>query len=316
MKYCPTSTTRTNPASTQNFLTLLSCESDLIRSSYCCHRIRWCKRFSFCTRTYALISLKTIDCPINTSGFPDRSWYQYIRFSGSILMGFKFLTYVRNCSVKTALIGNNNYAKHSLNCWMICSEVYWQFSMSFAFERTPGQWSRCTENGMSAFCEFPTAFSPRYDPKLLMDYSLPKTTTSFQNLDQWMTVVLYQISLQVLWRLWHLPNIILCCLLCHTRCHWTLTWIQFFLWKFLVFLPSRSVDHWLHRRAAKLWILGRCSTRIQSTLHWYYHNLSSFSRSWPLQFCSSKIRWIPHVDGSFQETKNLRRHRLLCAEDW
>ena len=31
MKYCPTSTTRTNPASIQNLLTLLSGESDLIR---------------------------------------------------------------------------------------------------------------------------------------------------------------------------------------------------------------------------------------------------------------------------------------------
>ena len=40
------------------------------------------------------------------------------------------------------------------------------------------------------------------------------------------------------------------------------------LWKFLVFVPSRSIDHWFYHRAATLWILGRCSTRIQSTLHW------------------------------------------------
>ena len=34
MKHCPTSTTCTHPASIQNYLlTLLSCESDLIRSS-------------------------------------------------------------------------------------------------------------------------------------------------------------------------------------------------------------------------------------------------------------------------------------------
>ena len=32
MKYCPTSTTCTNPASIQNLLTLLSCESDSIRT--------------------------------------------------------------------------------------------------------------------------------------------------------------------------------------------------------------------------------------------------------------------------------------------
>ena len=29
-----------------------------------------------------------------------------------------------------------------------------QFSVTFAFELTPGQWSRCTENRASAFCEF------------------------------------------------------------------------------------------------------------------------------------------------------------------
>ena len=39
MKYCPTSTIRINPASIQNLLTLLSGESDSIRSMYFCHRI-------------------------------------------------------------------------------------------------------------------------------------------------------------------------------------------------------------------------------------------------------------------------------------
>ena len=32
--------------------------------------------------------------------------------------------------------------------------MYRQFAMSFAFELTPRQWSRCTENRTSAFCEF------------------------------------------------------------------------------------------------------------------------------------------------------------------
>ena len=32
--------------------------------------------------------------------------------------------------------------------------MYRQFSVSFALENTPGQQSRCTESGMSAFCEF------------------------------------------------------------------------------------------------------------------------------------------------------------------
>ena len=53
----------------------------------------------------------------------------------------------------------------------------------------------------------------------------------------------------------------------------TLTQIEFFLWKFLVFVPSRSVDHWFYHGAATLWILGRCSTRIRSVLHRCCHNL-------------------------------------------
>ena len=69
-------------------------------------------------------------------------------------MGFKFFTHVCNCSVKTELIGRNNDAKNSFNLWIIRSKVNRQFSVSFAFESTPGQWSRCTENRMSAFCEF------------------------------------------------------------------------------------------------------------------------------------------------------------------
>ena len=69
-------------------------------------------------------------------------------------MSFKFFTYGRHCSVDTELIGKNNYAKNSLNCWIISSKMYRQFSVSFAFELTPGQWSRCTENRTSALCEF------------------------------------------------------------------------------------------------------------------------------------------------------------------
>ena len=81
-----------------------------------------------------------------------------------------------------------------------------------------------------------------------------------------------------------------------------------FLWKFLVFVPSRSVDHWLYRRAATLWILGRCSTR--SALHRYRHNLCSFSRIW-----HSKLRWNLDVEGSFRgTTQNPRRRRLFALK--
>ena len=73
MKYCPISTTCMNPASIQNLLTLFSCESISIRSSYRCNRRFWCDGMPFSKGTSALISLRTIDCPINTSGCPDRS---------------------------------------------------------------------------------------------------------------------------------------------------------------------------------------------------------------------------------------------------
>ena len=39
-------------------------------------------------------------------------------------------------------------------CFLVCSKMYRQFSVSFAFELTPGQWSRCAENRTSAFGEF------------------------------------------------------------------------------------------------------------------------------------------------------------------
>ena len=40
-------------------------------------------------------------------------------------------------------------------------------SVSFTFELTPGQWSRCTENWTSAFGEFHKHLL-RYDPKFLV----------------------------------------------------------------------------------------------------------------------------------------------------
>ena len=51
MKYCPISTTCINPASIQNLLTLFSCESNSIRSSYRCNRRFWCDGMSFSKRT-------------------------------------------------------------------------------------------------------------------------------------------------------------------------------------------------------------------------------------------------------------------------
>ena len=73
-KYCPTSTTRINPASLQNLLTLFSNESDSTCWMYCCHIIWSFMGFSFCKGASDLTSPRTIDWPIKISGSPDRSW--------------------------------------------------------------------------------------------------------------------------------------------------------------------------------------------------------------------------------------------------
>ena len=64
-------------------------------------------------------------------------------------MALKLFAYSCHCSVDTELIDRKNNAINCINCVLICSEVYGQFSSPFAFESTPGQWSRCTENRMS-----------------------------------------------------------------------------------------------------------------------------------------------------------------------
>ena len=68
--------------------------------------------------------------------------------------GFILFTYLFDCSVKTELVCSNNYAKNSLNRFLVGCIVYRQFAMSFAFELTSGQWSRGTENWTSALSEF------------------------------------------------------------------------------------------------------------------------------------------------------------------
>ena len=69
-------------------------------------------------------------------------------------MALKFFAYSCHCSVDTELIDRKNNAINCINCVLIGSEVYRQFSSPFAFELTPGQWKRCTENRMSTFCKF------------------------------------------------------------------------------------------------------------------------------------------------------------------
>ena len=74
-KYCPASTTRINPASLQNWLTLFSGESDSTCWMYCCQIIWSFMGLSFCKGASALISPRTIDCPNNITGSTDISWW-------------------------------------------------------------------------------------------------------------------------------------------------------------------------------------------------------------------------------------------------
>ena len=53
------------------------------------------------------------------------------------------------------------FAPNRLNRFQIGCKVYWQFSMSFAFDSTTGQWARSTENWTSSIGEFNTIFSAR-----------------------------------------------------------------------------------------------------------------------------------------------------------
>ena len=61
----------------QNLLTLLSCENDLIRSSYCCHRIWWfIEFFASAKGTSALIFTENNWLtPSESQVPPDRSWW-------------------------------------------------------------------------------------------------------------------------------------------------------------------------------------------------------------------------------------------------
>ena len=88
--------------------------------------------------------------------------------------------------------------------------------------------------------------------------------------------------------------------------------LEFFLWKFLVFLLICSVDLWLYHRAATWWILVKYSTRILSALHWFRHSLCSFDQLWSIQSCLSKLRW----DLGYWWTPSKTQHRIRKDVDF
>ena len=165
MKYCPI-TTCTNLASIQNLLTLLSCESISIRSSFGCIGKFWCAGSSF------------------SEGIShNRLTHHHIRLPQSISKRFLFFTHVRDCSLQIELTCRNNYAKNNFNYYLVDCKVYRQFSVSFAFELAPGQWSRCTENLDIHFLRIPATSRPRCDPTFIVGHSFPWNSTSSRNLD-------------------------------------------------------------------------------------------------------------------------------------
>ena len=173
VKYCPYSTTCMNPAPIQNLFPLFSCESLSIRSSYFCNGKFWYTGSSVSKRSFVLISLKTIDCPITISSC---LWL--------IVKGFTFFTHFRDCSVKTEIICRNNYSNNSLNCFF-GSAAKWIDSFP-----CPLLWSSFLDNGVFArildthFRRIPPASFPRYHPRFLGGYSLPWNTTSSLYLDK------------------------------------------------------------------------------------------------------------------------------------
>ena len=61
--------------------------------------------------------------------FTENNWlsHHHIRLPWSIVKGFTFFTRFCDCSVKIELICRNNFAKNSLNCFLVCSKVNRQF---------------------------------------------------------------------------------------------------------------------------------------------------------------------------------------------
>ena len=74
--------------------------------------------------------------------------------SRSIVKGFVLFTHFCDCTVKTELIYRSNCAKNCFNRFLVGTLVYRQFSTTFAFKHSSEQWTRSTENWVSAFCKF------------------------------------------------------------------------------------------------------------------------------------------------------------------
>ena len=186
--------------------------------------------------------------------------------------------------------------------------MYRQFSMSFAFENTPGQWSRCTESRMSAFCEFqqhifrdmiPSSLWTMYEPGPLNDHCpIPNflastlTTPAFAKHSSLLPFLSQEMSLNI-----DINKI----------------------------LPVK-VSGVLTKSLRRSLILPQSCNVVNPGKMFHSNSVESpltsskisvaFLGLDPMQFCFSKLRWNQDVEGSCRSiTQNPRRHRLLCFED-
>ena len=154
-KYCPTSTTRMNPASFKIYSLCFLVKAIQLVECIASKMIWSFLGSSSWTGTSALISPRTIDRPI-------------IKFTQSISMVFKFFAYVGICSVGTELIGWNYDAKNCFNRSQVSSS--WQWT--------------CTHGKLGVrFLQITATSVPKCCPKFLV-YCSRKNTISSQNLVQ------------------------------------------------------------------------------------------------------------------------------------
>ena len=209
------------------------CERLLIRSSYRCNRKFWCAGGVIVQENLSL-------------DFTEDTWlsHHHIRLLWSIVKGFMFFTNVFDCSVKTdwlaktimrKIVLNRLLGRHYGESSVFHVVCFWVYTRTM--ELLHGTYD-------VHFLRIPTAFLPRYDPKLHVDYSLkenhffsefgpingPLSNTKF--------LCKYFDDSGIF------PNILLCCLFCHKKCRWTSTKRKFVMWKVSGVSPnllSRSV---------------------------------------------------------------------------
>ena len=156
---------------------------------------------------FVLITLGTndgLDCPLTHNG------------SRSVVTRFKFFTHFCDCSVKTQLSYRNICAKNSFNRFKVGAIVYRQFSTTFVLKRSSGQWTRSSEDWVSAFCECSHHFLSDFVPFTLWTVFTNRAPLFLQA--RGMTIVLLRISLHREKRVEHLTRILSCCPLIPMRC--------------------------------------------------------------------------------------------------